>query len=529
MQTWSTRLARIFSDNAERTYMLDSVTGEVTTYAELARRSASLVTQLECHGIKRGGRVGVQLPNGSTFATVYFACLLGGLTIVPMSNSLTERDRTSVLDSACLSALITDETDVRSASIDADLRPKARLFRSLRLTICGDGLVTDLSLQNAHQDEPDRYLATIDDDHLWSVHFTSGTMGLPKGVAHRVGNLLANAHSFNGAVGLGRDRRFVHVMPMSYMAGFLNTLLSAFAAEASVIIAPQFGPQSALRFWEPVKAHGGDTIWLSPTMLATLARMDRSPVGVDICRSKSMRIFSGTAALSTKVRREFEAKYGVEVTESYGLSELLLVTANDGTAGRKDLSVGPCLPEVRIAIRDELGAEVTPGEDGIIFVNTPFVCAGYVDFDTAAPAAQVGPWFDTGDIGHLDNDGYVFVTGRAKDLIIRGGVNISPRQIEEILMLHPTVNDAAVVGIPHGFYGEEVVAAIIPIAGIKLKDVEVSLRERCVAALGPSMVPDRIVAFDAFPMTNLGKARKQAIREVLIQRPRSDCITGASS
>ncbi|QKD19634.1 acyl--CoA ligase [Mesorhizobium sp. NZP2077] len=529
MQTWSTRLARIFGDNAERAYMIDSATGEVTTYADLARRSASLVKQLERHGIKRGDRVGVLLPNGAAFATVYFACLFGGLTAVPVNNALSHKERAFVLKNSRLSALLTGGMGDGIASADTDHYQETSPFRPLILTICSDGSMAGRSLQVAKQDEMDRYMATIDDDRLWSIHFTSGTTGLPKGVAHRVGALLGNAHSFNSTFGIGRDSRFVHVMPMPYMAGFLNTLLGAFTTEASIILAPQFGPRSALRFWESVKAYGGDTIWMSPTMLAALTRIDRGEVGIELCRSKAIRIFSATAPLSTKVRREFETKYGVEVTESYGLSELLLIAANAGPAGRKDLSVGPCLPEVRITIRNGAGAEVAAGSDGAIFVHTPFASAGYIDFDTGAPAAPARFWFDTGDVGHLDDDGYLYVTGRVKDLIIRGGFNISPRQIEEVLLQHPAVNDAAVVGIPHDFYGEQVVAAFIPNVGVKLEDVLASLREQCLSALGPSTVPDRFVAFDVFPVTNFGKIRKLAIREVLIESDQSGSVTGAGS
>jgi acyl-CoA synthetase (AMP-forming)/AMP-acid ligase II len=529
MQTWSTRLADIFRVNAERAYMIDSATGEVTTYRDLARRSASLVKQLERHGIKRGDRVGVQLPNGPVFATIYFACLLGGLTVVPVNNALPLKDRAFVLEKSRLSALVTGAKGDGFASAEAEQDSDVSPRRPLILTISGDRSTADLTLQAAREDELNRYLAAIDDDRLWSIHFTSGTTGLPKGVAHGIGALLGNAQSFNRTFRIGRESRFVHVMPMPYMAGFLNTLLGAFTAEASIILAPQFGPQSALRFWEPVEAYGGDTIWMSPTMLATLTRMDRGGVGIELCRSKAMRIFSATAPLPAKVRREFEAKYGVEVAESYGLSELLLITANDGPAGRKDLSVGPCLPEVCIAIRNEAGEKLAAGSDGGIFVNTPFASAGYIDFETGAPVAPAESWFDTGDLGHLDGDGYLFVTGRVKDLIIRGGFNISPRQIEEVLLQHPTVNDAAVVGIPHDFYGEQVVAAIIPSAGVKLEDIQASLREQCLSALGSFTVPDRFVAFDAFPVTNLGKVRKQAIREMLIESSQTGSVAGATS
>ena len=254
---------------------------------------------------------------------------------------------------------------------------------------------------------------------------------------------------------------------------------------------------------------------MSPTMLAALTRMDRGRIGIDLCRAKPIRIFSATAPLPAEVRRQFEAKYGIRVFESYGLSELLLITANDGHAGPKELSVGPSLPEVKISIRDKDGKEVGTTRDGDIFVRTPFASAGYIDFETGAPQVPAGPWFETGDVGHLDADGYLFVTGRVKDLIVRGGFNVSPRQVEEVLLQHPAVEDCAVVGIPHEFYGEQVVAAIIPAKAIRLEDAVPALRKCCKENLGDASVPDQFVSFEAFPVTNLGKVQKNKLRELI--------------
>jgi long-chain acyl-CoA synthetase len=142
---------------------------------------------------------------------------------------------------------------------------------------------------------------------------------------------------------------------------------------------------------------------------------------------------------------------------------------------------------------------------------------GYLDFETGLPAPLMDLWFNTGDVGHVDADGYLFVTGRVKDLIIKGGINVSPQRIEEVLLRHPAVQDAAVVGTPHDFYGEQIVAAVIPAAGSSLEDIQASLREICLSDLGKSSVPDRFVAFDAFPKTNLGKVQKNRIREIVVE------------
>jgi acyl-CoA synthetase (AMP-forming)/AMP-acid ligase II len=506
MHFWRTQLAEIVRGNAGRVFLIDAVEGEELTYAALARRAAALALQLEARGIVRGERIGIVLPNGTLFATLYFACLLGGFTAVPVNNALPAKDRAFVLGRSRLAGLVIAENEA----------PPEGLTGETQVLRIGAGNGAELRPIEADDADAERGLAAIKDDQLFSIHFTSGTTNLPKGVPHKVAALLGNADAFNREFGLSRDNRFVHVMPMAYMAGFLNTLLGAFTAEASIVLAPQFSAQSVLRFWEPVARYGGDTLWVSPTMLATLTRIDRSTIGIEHCRKRAMRIFSATAPLPIKVRREFEAKYGAPVVESYGLSELLLITANLGAAGSKDGAVGRALSAARIEVRDEHGAKLTRG-DGALFVRTPFATVGYLDYETGEPTPPTDDWFDTGDIGHVDGDGYVFVTGRRKDLIIRGGFNVSPRQIEEALLRHPGIEDAAVVGAPHDYYGEEIVAALIARPGHAVASLEADLRTACRRELGPTSVPDRFVAFEAFPVSSMGKVQKNKIREQIMQ------------
>jgi long-chain acyl-CoA synthetase len=251
-------------------------------------------------------------------------------------------------------------------------------------------------------------------------------------------------------------------------------------------------------------------------MLATLTRIDRGTLGVDYCRRHTMRLFSATAPLSLKVRNEFETKYGVTVVESYGLSELLLVTANLGPSGSKDGAVGRTIADAVVEIRDGTGHALPRYADGDIFVRTPHATVGYLDYATGEPEPLADPWFDTGDVGHLDADGDLFVTGRRKDLIIRGGFNMSPRQIEEVLLCQPGVEGAAVVGAPHDYYGEEIVAALVIDADRSLSDMEAALRSACRRDLGPTSVPDRFVAFAALPVNNMGKVQKAKVRERVI-------------
>ena len=494
-------LLAIFARNADKPLLIDAIGGGTRSFAEVAGASATLASNFESAGIRRGDRVGAGMPNGVDFVIFYLACLMGGFTAVPVNSSLSPKDRAFILSRARLAALITG-----NSSQDVAAAPFKILDRSFATVVA-----------NATQLDIVRRLTSIADDQLFSIHFTSGTTNLPKGVPHRVGALLGNARAFNETFGLGRERRFVHVMPMDYMAGFLNTLLCALMAEATLIIAPQFSAASVLRFWDPIVAHRGDMIWMSPTMLATLVKIDRNAVAIAYCQGRDVRIFSATAPLSLKIRMEFHAKYGVDPIESYGLSELLLISANYGLGGSKDGAVGPAIPDARVEIRDLSGRKKPRNADGSIFVNTPHATIGYLDMDSGQPIPPSSPWFDTGDVGHLDDDDYLFVTGRHKDLIIRGGFNISPRLIEETLLRHPQVENVAVVGVPHDYYGEEIVAAVIPKAGVQLASFESDLRSLCRDELSSGAVPDRYISFIDFPVTQVGKVQKNKVRELLVQ------------
>lgn len=492
-------LASIFARNAGKPFLIDAIGAETLSFTEAAARAATLASKLEGAGICRGDRIGASMQNGIDFVIFYLACLLGGFTAVPVNSALSPKDRAFILSRARLAALITG-----NRPDDLATAPFKILDGSFFAT------ATDATKADVHQ-----RLASIADDDLFSIHFTSGTTNVPKGVPHRVGALLDNAKSFNETFGLEPKRRFVHVLPMDYMAGFLNTLLCALMAESALVIAPQFSAASALRFWNPIVAHEGDMIWMSPTMLATLVKIDRNAAGAAYCRGRDVKIFSATAPLPLKVRKEFYAKYGVDPIESYGLSELLLITANHGPAGTKDGAVGRAIPDACIEIRDLSGQQLPRNADGSIFVKTPHATVGYLDMESGQPMALSSSWFDTGDVGHLDDDGYLFVTGRHKDLIIRGGFNISPRVIEETLLRHPQVENVAVVGVPHDYYGEEIVAAVIPKSGIQLASFEEDLKSLCREQLSSGAVPDRYVGFADFPVTQVGKVQKNKIREFI--------------
>jgi long-chain acyl-CoA synthetase len=304
-------------------------------------------------------------------------------------------------------------------------------------------------------------------------------------------------------------------MPMTYMAGFLNTLLSPWMAGATAILAPPFDATTALRFWEPARAHDVNTLWLTPTIISALCRLDRDPTVREWTRRTLRSVFAGTAPLPEAKSADFERRFGAKPLESYGMTELLLVTGNrSGRLGRPG-SVGRPLPDIETAFRRKSGSHGQAGNTEQLWVRTPYALKGYVEPDTKELVSPLTDgWLSTGDLGHRDDDGNLFITGREKDLIIRGGANVSPVAIEGALLHHADVVEAAVIGVPHDFWGEEVVACLELSRSKSLDAVRASLIESCREQA--PMVPDRFVSMDTLPRGVSGKIQKHSLRERLI-------------
>jgi len=328
--------------------------------------------------------------------------------------------------------------------------------------------------------------------------------------------------AFASAQHLDQDSRFYLTLSMAYMGGFYNLLVLPFLCGASVVVDHVFDARSSLHFWDKAKNNQVNTLWLAPTVLSILLRMDRGRTGEEFCRSSVRHTFVGFAPLPLKVKDEFEARYGVRLIENYGLSETLFVTARShGPLSQGILGgggyVGEALPGVGLRTVDE-GELVAPGMDGEVQILTLDLMAGYLDADGRLLEMDAAAWFPTGDVGHVDERGSLFITGRKKDLIIRGGVNISPAAIEEALMQVQGIADVAVVSIPHELYGEDVVAVLKLDAGVELESMLDSVVAHAKRNLAQHQQPARYIAIDELPRTANGKVQKARIRELVAEK-----------
>lgn len=346
------------------------------------------------------------------------------------------------------------------------------------------------------------------------VFFTSGTTSRPKGVCHEFESLLVNADAFNRRAAVDEDVRMLHVMPTGYMAGLLNTFLSPLMAGGAVIVGEAFSAVSALQFWTLARGESINAVWLSPTMTATVTQLCRGDEIPSWARRHLRHVFVGTAPLHPTTRRAFHERVGVDCLESYGMTECMFAAVNPpGLPNPRD-TVGLLLDGVDIQARGPDGLPLPPGAEGSLWVRSRSIMLGYLDGDSGRLETPLDPdgWLGTGDIGIVDGERRLTITGRLKDLIIRGGVNVSPKAVEDVVLAFPGVRDAAVVGVTHPFWGEEVVACVITSGDATTVFGE--LAAHCAKHLPKDAVPGRFVSFVEFPTAGNGKVQKHLLRKL---------------
>jgi len=507
------------ASHAKRPFLVDAQTGRTLSYADFRLVVLDLAAGLARAGAARGTRIALLLPNGLELACAYFACLRLGAVAVPVNAKYAPADREYILGVSRAVLAVVPAAGAEAAG-DAE-RARLPVFR---VGTDPAGEPTDWELPDTAPTVPaDAPPPNQAPDAPFALTFTSGTTGRPKGIFHSAATLLGNARAFNQALSITPEHRFLHAMPMAYMAGLLNCLLCPFAAGASVVVDREFDARMAFSFWPGVLRHGVNCLWSAPSALGMILALDR---GEDGRRTALRFIAACTASLPGQLRAEFEERYGVPVLPSFGMSETLINTVDSLERRCPDGATGYPLPgmELRVVGPDGLaGAALAPGAEGELLVRSPSLMLGYLDPDTgglqpASPSMPTAGWFPTGDMGMLLPGGALRITDRKKDLIVRGGMNVSPKKVEVALEGHAGVLEAAVVGLPDLARGERVAAAVRLRPGPGAASAE-SLRgellARCRELLEPAAWPEALVFLADFPRGGTGKVDKRALRALL--------------
>jgi long-chain acyl-CoA synthetase len=467
-------------------------------YRALLAGCRQVARGLDAHGVKRGAVVSLVMPNGLATLQLLLGVMWAGRCANPVNLlSQPEQMRYVLEHSDCVLVFVAPEWAERVRAMVAGLGRRVAVVE-----VAPDAVP-------AFDDAPstaDPPVPGPDDTAL--LMYTSGTTGVPKGVVLTQANLASNALAISAEHALGARDRVLAVLPLYHINAFAVTMLAPLAEGGSLAMPPRF---SAARFWD--QARDAECTWLNvvPTMISYLLEGSAPPreqtARLRFCRSAS-------AALPPEHLRGFEARFGVGVVETMGLTETVAPSFSNPAdpAQRKLGSVGRASGGEACVI-DRAGQPVPDGTTGELAIRGPHVMRGYYKNDEATRAAFTADgWLRTGDLGHRDRDGFFFVTGRLKELIIKGGENIAPREIDEALLKHPAVLDAAVVGIPDKHYGQEILACIVRRNGVACD--EAMLRDFCVEALGRYKTPKVFRFVDELPRGPSGKVQRLKLVDV---------------
>ena len=284
-----------------------------------------------------------------------------------------------------------------------------------------------------------------------------------------------------------------------------------FLANASVVLERMFDTKVVFSFWDTVIKYKINTLWFVPSIMSLLLQADRKEKGVEYCKNGGVKhVFIGTAPLSNTLREKFTNRYGVPIYENYGLSELLWVSTNAPTLP-EIRGIGKCLRGVEVFTVDTDGNRQEKGEVGEVAVVSPYILKSYYKLDEEFRDKFKDGTFYTGDIGYLDEEGYLHISDRKKDIIIKGGVNISPKEIEDVILGYPGITDAAVVGLPDNLYGEKLIACVTVNEDVKENDIKIY----CGHHLASFKIPQSVLILESFPRSTAGKIQKNRLKEII--------------
>jgi len=463
------------------------------SYRMLDEGAARVAGMLRSKGMGPGDRVGIMLPNVPYFPVAYYGALRIGATIVPMNVLLKGREVTFYLKDPAVKVLIAwhdfaDAAQTGAGEAGADLvLVKPGEFEQL--------------LAGA---EPVREVADRAGDDTAVILYTSGTTGTPKGAELTHENLRRNSEVSRGLFDLAEEDVVLGALPLFHSFGQTCAMNNCVGSGAMLTLVPRFDPAKALEIIARDKVTVFEGV---PTMYAAMLQHPDA----DSADTSSLRVcVSGGAAMPGEIMRAFEEKFGCIILEGYGLSETSPVASfNHPDRGRKVGSIGTPIEGVEMKVVDDEGNDVAQGDVGEIVIRGHNVMKGYWNRpDATADAIRAG-WFHSGDMAKVDEDGFFFIVDRKKDMIIRGGYNVYPREIEEVLYEHPAVAEAAVVGVPHPELGEEVAAAVALKAGreVSADDLQAYVKEQVAAY----KYPRTIWFLDELPKGPTGKILKREI------------------
>ncbi|WP_151772277.1 AMP-binding protein [Streptomyces abyssomicinicus] len=513
--TIGANLYRTVAAHPDREALVDMASGRRWTYAEFGAAVDEVARGLLALGVVTGDRVGIWAVNCPEWVMVQYATARIGAIMVNINPAYRTHELEYVLDQSGVSVLISSLAH-RGSDYRAMVEEVAGACPLLREAVyIGDPTWDALTAGAASVPEgrTAEIAARLSCDDPVNIQYTSGTTGFPKGATLSHHNILNNGYWVGRTIGYDEQDRICVPVPFYHCFGMVMANLAATSHGACMVIpAPAFDAAATLR---AVQEERCTSLYGVPTMfIAELALPDFASYDLSTLRTG---IMAGSPCPVEVMKRVVTEMHMAQVSICYGMTEtspVSLQTRMDDDLEHRTATVGRALPHIEVKVVDPAtGVTVPRGATGELRTRGYSVMLGYWDDPVrTAEAIDAARWMHTGDLAVMREDGYVEIVGRIKDMIIRGGENIYPREIEEFLYAHPKVSDVQVVGVPHERYGEEVLACVIPRDPADPPTLE-EVRAFCEGRLAHYKVPSRLAVLDAFPMTVSGKVRKVELRE----------------
>jgi len=507
--------AKKFADKPAYFFM-----GQQGTYAELDEAIQKFASGLEKFGIKQGDHIALLLGNSPHFVISLYGALRLGVTVIPVNPIYTADEIGFILNNGDVKAVVALDLALPLAEkmhtllprvehyIFCETKPNSLVLSEIEsLTVYPKMKSFTEIIASGNQSFQGPMLR---DEDVAIILYTSGTTGKPKGAMLTHKNIYSNAKDVGDYLKMNQEDRVVTVLPMFHVFCLTVVLNAPLLCGATLLIAPKFSPKEV---FSVIKEHTATVFAGVPTMYNFLYQYpDGDPNDL-----KSLRLcISGGASLPVALLKNFEKKFNVVISEGYGLSEASPVTSfNPLDRPRKPGSIGTSILQVENKIVDGLGQDVPIGAVGELIVRGPNVMKGYYKMPEETQAAIRDGWLYTGDMARMDEEGYFYIVDRKKDLIIVGGYNVYPREVEEVIYNHPDVVEVAVVGVPDPNQGEAVNAYVVS------KNPALTceqLQEYCREHLAKYKVPATIEFIDELPKNTTGKILRRALKNIILQK-----------
>lgn len=474
---------------------------EATTYDTLTAATARGRAALTALGIGEGDRVAIVCSNGLPFVVTYLAVLGVGAVAVPLNPTSPAVELVGQLATVGAKAAVVD----RSAAPSWRQLDRAQLPSLTTVLAADDAELDDAIAWSAVPEGSDQPIVDLPADHLAVLMFTSGTAGSPRAAMLTHGSMLANLDQLGATSDhVGPDDVLYGVIPLFHIFGLNVVLGASLRSGATLLLVQRFDPVTAL---ESFRSRGVTVVPGAPAMWVAFSHLDDAPSDAFAAVRYA---YSGAAKLSTAVGERLEERFGLVVSEGYGLTEASpIVTSSSGRTPKRG-SVGVVLDGIDLRIVDDNGDDALVGDAGEIYIRGDNVFAGYLDDAEATSRVLCGNgWLRTGDIGYCDDDGFVYLVDRAKDLVIVSGFNVFPAEVEDVLAMAPGVADVAVVGVPHPHTGEAVKAFVVPEPGASLD--EEMLIDFALDHLARYKCPSKVLVVDELPRNASGKVMRRSL------------------